>query len=404
MDALTTDGAVARFVGGCVRDALLGRPVKDIDIAIAAPPATVTALLEQAEIKAVPTGIAHGTVTAVTGGAHFEITTLRHDVETFGRHARVAFTDDWEADAARRDFTINALFCDTDGTVYDPTGGLADLRAGRVRFVGDAADRIDEDVLRLLRFFRFYAHYATLPPDPDALVACRAHAPGIANLSVERVWSELRRLLAAPDPADVLDLMAAWDVLDHVLPEACGRARLAALQGIEDGQHVAVDPIRRLAAVLEVDAAGAGALARRLRMSNAEAGRLGCLAAPDERPAPGMDEKARRGALHRLGGAVFGDLALLGWAAAVAAGDAAPGDAAPGGDWRNLWRAAAAWQPVSLPVAGRDALALGVARGKPVGKLLAAVEQWWIAHDFQPDRAQCLDKLKQLARKAGNGR
>ena len=171
MEALAADGATARFVGGCVRDAILGWPVTDIDIATSETPEAATALLQKAGIRVVPTGIAHGTVTAVVGSAHFEITTLRRDVETFGRHARVAFTDDWVADAERRDFTINAMFCDADGTLYDPTGGFDDLHAGRVRFVGDPERRIGEDVLRLLRFFRFYAHYGRSPPDAAALAA-----------------------------------------------------------------------------------------------------------------------------------------------------------------------------------------------------------------------------------------
>ncbi len=399
--ALTADGAVVRFVGGCVRDALLGRPVKDVDIATAEPPETVIALLDKAGIRAIPTGIDHGTVTAVAGGKPFEITTLRHDVETFGRRARVVFTDDWAADAARRDITINALFCDADGTVYDPTGGLADLRAGRVRFVGDAAERIREDVLRLLRFFRFYAYYGTPPPDRGALEACRALAPEIEKLSVERVWSELRRLLLAPDPASVLALMAEWDVLAHVLPEAVNMPRLAALSRIEDSQDMSPAPVRRLAAVLEVDAAGAGSLARRLRLSNVEATRLSRLAAPGDGPAPGMTDRDRRRALYRLGSDDFGDAVLLGWAAASAAGETVP-DGDEG--WRALRRAAADWTPIAMPIAGRDALGLGVPKGRAVGRLLSAVESWWVENDFQPRRAACLDRLTELARKEGYDR
>ena len=182
--ALTADGSDVRFVGGCVRDAVLRRPIRDIDIATHDPPERVMALLDAAGIKAVPTGIVHGTVTAVLGKAHFEITTLRRDVETYGRHARVEFTNDWTADAARRDFTINALFCRPDGLIFDPFDGLADLGAGRVRFVGNAMQRIDEDVLRLLRFFRFFAHYGRPPADIEALAACRRRRPNC--LSVRR--------------------------------------------------------------------------------------------------------------------------------------------------------------------------------------------------------------------------
>jgi poly(A) polymerase len=393
--ALGAGGAPARFVGGCVRDAILGRPVKDIDIATPEPPQRVMQLLQGAGIRAVPTGIDHGTVTAVLDGAHFEITTLRHDVETFGRHARVSFTDDWAADASRRDFTINALFCDADGTIFDPAGGLADLKAGRVRFVGDASERIREDVLRLLRFFRFHAFYGTPPPDAEALAACRARAPGLARLSAERVWSELRRILLAPDPAAILALMADHRVLGHVLGEATRLDRLAALVRIEEACGRAGDAILHLAAVMDVDGAAAATLARRLRMANAETRRLVALAAPATRLTPALDGRARRVALYRLGGALFADLALLGWA------DSAAGADAPA--WRALAAAADGWTPVSLPVAGRDAVALGVPRGPEVGRLLGEVEDWWVAQDFAPDRAACLAKLKELARGVRGG-
>jgi poly(A) polymerase len=247
--ALGADGAVVRFVGGCVRDTLLARPIGDIDIATPDPPDTVLTLLEAAAIKAVPTGIAHGTITAVVPPRHFEITTLRRDVETFGRHARVAFTDDWAADAARRDFTMNALFLDAAGRVFDPVGGLADLRAGRVRFVGDAAARIREDVLRLLRFYRFHAHYGRGAPDAAARRACRELSALLPGLSGERVATELFKLLAAPDPVPTIDLMAEDGVLAVLLPEARRRDRLAGLVVLED----AADPLRRLAALLVAD-------------------------------------------------------------------------------------------------------------------------------------------------------
>ncbi|MHA1108022.1 MAG: CCA tRNA nucleotidyltransferase, partial [Alphaproteobacteria bacterium] len=371
---------------------------KDVDIATAVPPETVMALLEAAGLRAIPTGIDHGTVTAISNGKPFEITTLRHDVETFGRHARVAFTDDWEADAARRDFTINALFCDSDGTVFDPVGGLGDLRAGLVRFVGDPAERIEEDILRLLRFFRFYAHYGVPPPDRDALEACRAFAPRLDSLSVERVWSELRRLLLAPDPAGVFDLMKQWEVVDHVLPEAVDRRRLAALTDIERSNELPPNPVRRLAAMLKAGAGGADDLARRLRLSNADSGRLAGLMAPRMELDPAMDGKSRRRALYRLGGETFADIALLGWAASV---DGSEGDDSE--EWRELWRDAVEWISPDLPVAGGDVLKLGVPRGRDVGRLLASVESWWVEGDFRPGRAACLKRLGELARKDGLG-
>ena len=399
LEALGAGGAVARFVGGCVRDAILGWPVTDIDIATPETPDAVIALLEKAAIRAVPTGIAHGTVTAVVAGAHFEITTLRRDVETFGRHARVAFTDDWAVDAQRRDFTINAMFGDADGTLYDPTGGLDDLHAGRVRCVGDPERRIREDVLRLLRFFRIYAHYGRPPPDQAALAACRAMAGELGTLSAERVWSELRRLLLAPAPAAVFELMDANAILPEVLPEAGRRSRLAALSEIEAEQGTAADAVRRLAALCVTDKAGADAIARRLRMSNAERDRFAALAAPELVAAPGIDATAGRGLLYRLGAQTVRDLALLGWA-----GEAAGDRAADVAGWKALLEAAASWTPVNFPLSGKDVLALGVARGPAIGRLIAAVEEWWIAGDMRAGREACLRRLKEIAHREGVGR
>ena len=232
LEALQAEGAEVRFVGGCVRDALAGRPVKDIDLATADPPEKVISLLEQAGLKAVPTGIAHGTVTAVSDHHPYEVTTLRRDVETHGRHATVAFTDDWAADAARRDFTFNALSCRADGTLFDPYEGEADLRAGRVRFVGDARERIEEDYLRLLRFFRFHAHYGRGEPDRAGLAAAAALAPKLVRLSGERIRTEIFTLLKAPDPVPVLEVMARHRIFAAVLPDLGSPSILRALIGL----------------------------------------------------------------------------------------------------------------------------------------------------------------------------
>ena len=392
--ALDTEDGPARFVGGCVRDAVLGRPVKDIDIATALPPEDVMARLTDAGIRAIPTGIDHGTVTAVIGKDHFEITTLRIDVETFGRHARVAFTDDWAKDAARRDFTINALFADADGTVYDPVGGLDDLREGRVRFVGKAGERITEDVLRLLRFFRFQAHYGKPPADQEALAACAAMADRLPSLSGERVCGELLRLLLAPAPAAVFTLMAGAGVLAQFLAEASEITRLEALVRIE-ADRVAPDAIRRLAAVLGTDAPGAIAIAGRLRMSNAERERLAALTAGIGEITPALDDRARRRALHAHGPELYRDLALLAWA------DCARASAQEDEAWNGLLSAAAS-PPPALPLKGRDALALGVPQGPEVGRLLRGIEAWWIEGDFQADRSACLERLEAQAREAGH--
>src|SRR5437764_10640098 len=235
LEALAEGGAAARFVGGSVRDALLGLRIGDIDIATPARPERVIELLEKRGIKVVPTGLAHGTVTAIAGTPprHFEITTLRRDVETYGRRARVAFDADWAADAARRDFTINAIFLDPDGTVHDPVGGLADLQARRVRFVGDPATRIAEDVLRILRYYRFEARFGAGLGDPPARAACGAMAHLLPNLSAERVAQELVRLLAVPDPVGALRMMQEDGVLSAILPEATRLDRLQRLIALE---------------------------------------------------------------------------------------------------------------------------------------------------------------------------
>ena len=386
--ALTAAGDEARFVGGCVRDAVLGRAVHDVDIATPVPPGRVVRLLEAAGLRALPTGLDHGTVTAVTGGRHFEITTLRRDVETDGRHAKVAFTDDWAADAARRDFTINALYCDPDGTLFDPVGGLADLRRGRVRFVGDPDRRIAEDGLRILRFFRFYAHYGRPPIDGAGLAACRDRAGMLDRLSGERVRDELLRLLAAPEPGPVAALMAEAGVLARVLPEAGDERRLAALAAIEAelGER---DPLRRLAALLATDGPGAARSAARLRLANRDRDRLVALAEPTEPPiAPDMGDRDRRRALYRWGVGLFRDRVLLAWAA-----ERSPDTAG----YRRLLRAADEWRRPELPVRGADVVALGIPPGPEVGRLLARLEGWWEAGDYRADRAAALAELARLA-------
>jgi len=392
MTAFADAGIEARFVGGCVRDALLGRTVTDIDIATPAPPDRATSILEAAGIAVHPTGVKHGTVTAVADHRPFEITTLRRDVENFGRHARVEFTDDWQADAARRDFTMNAISCGPDGALFDYFGGIDDARAGRVRFVGNAEDRIREDVLRLLRLFRFQAHYGKTPLDAGALAAAEKMAPELVTLSGERIRNETLRLLAAPDPLPVLTTMRDRGVLAHFLPEATQPQRLAGLVRLEnsvagvEALTVKPDPIRRLAALLTADASTARAVAERLRLSNDERGRLVALAAfaPID-PAASDVERHRR--IYREGAGLYFDRVLL--------------SGAGSSDGIETWVAhlidAHGWGDPQLPIKGADALALGVPPGPRIGALIAAVEEWWIDGDFRADRAACLAKLKELA-------
>ena len=384
--ALAKTGIAARFVGGCVRDALLGRPIAaDVDIATPARPEAVVAALEKAQIKAVPTGIEHGTVTAVVDvpepPRHFEITTLRRDVETYGRRARVAFDADWVEDAARRDFTINAIYLDPDGTLHDPVGGVADLRAHCVRFVGEPAQRIAEDVLRVLRYYRFEARFGTGTGDAAARAACRAAVPLLPNLSAERVAQELIRLLAVSDPLPALRMMAEDGVLAAIVPEATRLDRLQRLVALEP----APDPLRRLAALIETDAAGAVAFAERLRLSNEQRDRLAGLVQPWPLD-PAGDARAQRLALYRLGAERYRDLALL------LAADGAISEPR----LSQLLAHAASWKPPRFPLKGRDVTALGIPPGRRVGELLAAVRQWWEESDFLADRAACLQRLKEI--------
>jgi poly(A) polymerase len=383
LEALAEGGAAARFVGGSVRDALLGLCIGDIDIATPAPPERVMELLEKRGIKVVPTGLAHGTVTAIAGipPRHFEITTLRRDVETYGRRARVAFDADWAADAARRDFTINAIFLDPDGTVHDPVGGVADLRARRVRFVGDPATRIAEDVLRILRYYRFEARFGSGLGDPPARDACRALAHLLPNLSAERVAQELVKLLETSDPVAALRMMAEDGVLTILLPEARRLDRLRHMIAIEPEPN----PLRRLAALIEVDGPGAIALAERLHFSNAWRDRLHGLAPPWAID-PLAAVAAQRRALYRLGAERYRDIALL-----LAAEGAMTRDRLG-----ELLALARHWTPQAFPLAGRDVTALGIAPGPEVGRLLGAVHDWWETNDFTADRAACLAYLQAL--------
>ncbi len=391
LDALEGAGAEVRFVGGCVRDALLGRAVNDVDLATDALPEAVVAALESAGIKAVPTGLKHGTVTAVSNHRPFEITTLRHDVETDGRHATVAFTDDWEADAARRDFTFNALSLSRDGVLHDPFGGERDLRDGIVRFVGDPTQRIEEDVLRLLRFFRFHAHYAAGDFDAPSLAACRASASRVPRLSVERVWSEMKKLLIAPDPAPVVRTMAEIGALASVLPDPIGVDRLDRLVHVEEEAatrwpDIAGDPIRRTGALLPPDGTSAVEAARHLKVSTAERARLVSIADGLGQPPDMTTDPALRRLRRRLSKEAMVDLALVLWAES---GNEEPSAAAV--------EIALTWTPPDFPLSGRDVTALGVKSGPDIGRLLAAVEDWWIAENFTPDRDACLARLRDVA-------
>ncbi|WP_309605805.1 CCA tRNA nucleotidyltransferase [Phenylobacterium sp.] len=392
LDALEGAGGpdCARFVGGCVRNALLGRPIDDIDIATTLTPGQVTQALSAAGLKAVPTGIDHGTVTAVSGSRPYEITTLRRDVATDGRRAVVAFTDDWTLDAQRRDFTLNSLYARRDGTVLDPTGqGVADARAGRIVFVGEAGRRIAEDALRILRFFRFRAWYGAGPPDAAALSACAALKGDLKALSAERVSRELLKLFAAADPREAVGLMAGCGVLGELLPPPLDLARFNGMVAIEEDQLFETDTVLRLAALLPDDQVAAGQLAERLRLSNAARDRVVAALAPTPVFKSWMSPREIRRHLYRLGAQAFRDRAKLAWARA--------GRTATTPQWRGMIALGEGWTPPAFPLSGRDVIASGVPKGPMVGHVLAEVEAWWIDHDFLDDKLSMIEKLKSVA-------
>jgi poly(A) polymerase len=394
---LNADGGEGRVVGGAVRNSLMGLDVADIDLATTLLPEVVVERAKAAGIKAVPTGIAHGTVTLVIGGKPFEVTTLRKDVETDGRHAAVAFSADWQTDAERRDLTINALYAGADGAVIDLVGGLADIDTRTIRFIGEAATRIAEDHLRILRFFRFFAYYGTGRPDAAGLRACAAARATLASLSAERVWSETKKLLAAPDPGRALLWMRQVSVLNDILPETekWGIDAIPALIATEQALGWTPDPLLRLASIVPPDAERLAKLAERLRLSKAEAARLAAWATA---PAidDGMSEAAFDRLLYRHG--PEGLTPRLKLALAVARGKAE-------GDFAEMSRSARigkllerakGWKKPAFPISGADALKAGIAAGPRVGEVLADIERQWIDGNFVMDRATLLARLRDL--------
>lgn len=362
LGALGSAEGLTRYVGGAVRDELLGLPVSDVDLATRLHPRQVLERLASAGIKGVPTGIDHGTVTAVSDGQPYEVTTLRRDVETFGRHATVAFTDDWREDAARRDFTINALMGDPEtGQVFDYFGGLADLEQRHVRFIGDPFERIAEDHLRILRFFRFHARFGRGEPDPAALEACTARANDLMALSRERIADELTKLLAVADPVPAMRIMLDRAILRPVVPEIAPGSwhSLAALVEAERQAELASDPLRRLASLLPRDPDTAAAVAARLKLSNKSRKRLACAA--------GTQIADPRATAYREGSQCALDRLLLAGRSAEAA-------------------ELAGWRAPRLPISGGALIARGVAEGPAVSRTLRDIEERWIAAGF-PDGA-----------------
>ncbi|MBC7150506.1 MAG: CCA tRNA nucleotidyltransferase [Rhizobium sp.] len=396
---LNVDGGEARVAGGAVRNSLMGLPVADIDLATTLPPETVMERAKAAGIKAVPTGIDHGTVTLVLDGKGFEVTTLRRDVETDGRRAKVAFGEDWQEDAERRDLTINALYVGADGEVIDLIGGLPDIETKTVRFIGDADTRIAEDYLRILRFFRFFAHYGGGRPDPAGLKACSRAKDKLSTLSAERVWAETKKLLSARDPGRALLWMRQSGVLGAILPETekWGIDAIPALVAAEQALGWEPDPMLRLAAIVPKDAERLAGLAQRLRLSNAEAAFLDRFArAP--KPNGEVTDAAFDRELYRLG--KDGVIAALKIDLATARSNAAvdPKAMAKTGRLSVLLTRAEKFERPVFPLSGADVLAAGASPGPKVGETLKALEQEWISSNFSFDRAKLLARLSDLIR------
>jgi poly(A) polymerase len=391
------DGAqlrATRLVGGCVRDALLGITPLDVDLATQLLPGEVMSACAAAGIRTIPTGIEHGTVTALVAGKTFEITTLRKDLATDGRHATVAFTDDWHEDAMRRDFTMNALYLDADGAIFDPTGqGVADARAGNVVFVGDPDQRILEDHLRILRFFRFAARFHKGPIKGPALEACARHAKAIASLSVERVWSELKKILVATDPRAALKAMADSGVLAVVLPQAQSLTVFDALIALETSAFLDGDPLQRFMALVPREDVGVARVCAALKLSNVEADRMKAWASDQTRIVSYLSAREVRQALYWMGNQTYLDRVRLAWAA-----DPAPQRTT---QWRTMLAFEGGFVAPKFPVDGNQAIAAGARSGPAVGAVLAELERWWVENDFIDDELSIIERLKALVQGLG---
>lgn len=382
MDALdATRPGSARFVGGCVRNALLGEPVADIDIATQLTPDRVEQAMHKAGVAVHPTGVEHGTLTVVADRQPFEVTTLRRDVTTDGRRATVAFTEDWGEDAQRRDFRMNALYAARDGEVFDPSGGgLDDIAHRRIIFVGDPETRIREDYLRILRFFRFHAWYGRGAPDAAGLAACSKLKSGLDDISAERIWMETKKLLAARDPLPAMQAMQASSVFSQIFPQARGLDLLTRLIALEQGQSIAPDPMVRFLSLFWKDARAVHAIANQLKMSNEERQRLNWAAKDDTPIRAGMSAQDMRRSVYEIGAGVFRDRVLLQWA----------GD---GAAWAQIYAGAGEWERPVMPVSGDDLLERNVTEGPAIGEALRRLEGAWIDSDFTLDKQALLALL-----------
>lgn len=378
LELLNGNGEEARVVGGAVRNALLKIPAGDIDIATTALPAEVMRRAKAAGIKSVPTGIDHGTVTLVVDAQPFEITTLREDTETFGRKAKVAFGRDWVADAERRDFTINGLSVDARGVVHDHVGGLDDIAAKRVRFIGDPDQRIAEDYLRILRFFRIHAAFGAGEPDRAGLLACIRARAGLAALSAERVRMEMMKLMVAEGAAGAIGAMVEGGLLLPIFGGVAYTGPFATMIAAERLLKLKPDAVRRLGALAVAVTEDARRVAMRLRLSNAETKALDSMGHRWWRLA-GMDEPTARRRLYRLGGDRYRDRLMLAWARA--------GGDTNSAQWRELATLPERWSAPKFPLKAADFMARGIAEGPALGQVLGLAEDAWLAADFTLDEA-----------------
>ncbi|HXV30900.1 MAG TPA: CCA tRNA nucleotidyltransferase [Sinorhizobium sp.] len=398
-ELLNAGGGEVRVVGGAVRNSLLGLPAGDVDLATTWHPEEVTERAKAAGIKVVPTGIDHGTVTLVIDGTPYEVTTLREDVATDGRRADVAFGTGWKQDAERRDFTINALYANSEGEIFDYVGGLADIENRTLRFIGDAAARVAEDYLRILRFFRFFAHYGNGRPDADGLRACAQARAKLSTLSAERVWAEMKKLLAAEDPGRSLLWMRQAGVLGEVLPET-EKWGIDAIPGLVAAEKIfswTPEPLLRLAAIVPPDAKRLEAMAARLRLSKAEGAYLTRFAEAPTIAATLADTALDR-QLYRHGAEGVIARLKLSLASARRKSETDPAVLADTAAFQRLLARAEKWQRPVFPLSGADVMKAGVAPGPKVGALLAELENLWIERNFNLDRATLVTRLESLVR------
>jgi poly(A) polymerase len=405
ISALTSEGAEIRFVGGCVRDSFSKESAfknLDIDIDIATPetPETIARLLKSAGIKVYKTGIKYGTVSAHIKDMKFEITTLRRDIKAYGRHPNVVFTNDWITDAKRRDFTFNAMSVSPEGDVYDIFDGISDLSYGRVRFIGIAEERLNEDILRILRFFRFFGLYGKSPADTEALMACKKYSKELSNLPGERIWNEMSKILLTPKPGEIAELMSNAGIFEYILPEARNIKRISMLGWLETRIYnkltIKPDALRRLAALIVTNDKGAENLSKRWRLSNQNSLRLVKMAAPKLDINLNINDIDLNRALHKFGSKMISDLALLAWSEELT--NTSQQAKRKSDSWEAILEKCEIWKDVKFPLNGKDVIALGIEEGPRVGKILNSVRNLWEKSGFIDGRKVCLKNLKLIVK------